>query len=59
MTAMDLELEFTFVAENGQPLRVGNGPYGTRIVAPVAGGPVTGARIHGTLASAAAPTGCS
>ncbi|MGA3219462.1 MAG: DUF3237 domain-containing protein [Acidimicrobiales bacterium] len=47
---MDLEFEFAFVAENGQLLRVGKGPSGTRIVAPITGGPVTGARVHGTLA---------
>ncbi len=47
---MDLEFEFAFEAENGQPLMLGNGPYETRIVASITGGPVTGARIHGTLA---------
>jgi hypothetical protein len=48
---MDLELEFTYEAEMGEGQVVGSGPYGTRMVIPVSGGWVKGARINGTVTS--------
>ncbi len=46
---MELAHEFIYEAELDQPLTPGNGPYGTRLVVPVAGGWVKGDRISGTL----------
>ncbi|HUC37822.1 MAG TPA: DUF3237 domain-containing protein [Acidimicrobiales bacterium] len=46
---MDLELEFTYEAELGEPLMLPNGPYGTRVVVPAVGGQAKGDRISGTF----------
>jgi hypothetical protein len=46
---MQLEHEFTYEAELTEPLMLGTGPYGTRLVVPVAGGSVKGDRVRGTL----------
>jgi hypothetical protein len=46
---MELALEFTFEAQLGEPLVPGAGPYGTRMVVPLAGGTVSGERITGTV----------
>jgi hypothetical protein len=51
---MDLELEFVYEAELGEALVVGAGPYGTRMVIPVAGGWAKGERISGSLRGAGA-----
>jgi hypothetical protein len=45
---MDLEHEFTFHALLAQPLMIGNGPYGTRVLYPVTEGRAKGDRINGT-----------
>jgi hypothetical protein len=44
-----LEYEFTYEAELADALIPGAGPYGTRMVVPVAGGWAKGDRISGTL----------
>ena len=46
---MDLVHEFTFHATLAEPLMIGNGPYGTRVVYPVVDGQAKGDRISGTL----------
>jgi hypothetical protein len=46
---MELALEFTFEAQLGEPLVPGAGPYGTRMVIPLASGTVKGDRITGTV----------
>ena len=46
---MELTLEFTYEAELGESLMIGNGPYGTRLSVSVAGGWAKGDRISGTL----------
>ena len=49
---MELALEFTFEAMLGEPLVPGAGPYGTRMIVPLAGG-TSAERINGTLAGPA------
>jgi Protein of unknown function (DUF3237) len=51
---MELALGLTFKAQLGEPLVPGAGPYGTRMVIPLAGGTVSGERINGTLTGAGA-----
>lgn len=46
---MELALEFMFEAQLGEPLIPGAGPYGTRMVVPLASGTVKGERITGTV----------
>lgn len=44
---MNLTLECTFDMQLGQPLMPGPGPYGNRVVAPLAGGRCVGERLNG------------
>lgn len=46
---VQLPLEFSFECDLADPLFMPNGPFGTRVVAPAAGGRVSGERIRGTL----------
>ena len=46
---MDLVHECTFHADLSDPLVAGNGPAGTRMVIPVAGGWVKGSRLNATV----------
>lgn len=46
---MDLAYEFSYHADLAEPLMVGAGPRGTRIVVPVTGGRVKGERIKGSF----------
>ena len=46
---MRLTEEFTFQATIDPPLPVGTGPHGTRLIAVVTGGKVTGERISGEV----------
>jgi Protein of unknown function (DUF3237) len=51
---MELVHEFDFQAEMGEPLVVGAGPMGTRMIVSVAGGRAWGERINGTIEGASA-----
>jgi len=46
---MDLEYEFTFHATLKDPVPVGAGPYGTRLVIEVTGGRLDGKRLKGKV----------
>jgi len=46
---MDLAYEFTVRVEVGDPIVVGPGPLGMRIVGPVRGGTFEGERLNGTV----------
>lgn len=46
---MDLEYEFTYHATLKEPLMVGPGPFGTRVVFEVTGGRAEGERLKGKL----------
>lgn len=46
---MQLDDEFTYSAQLKQPLNVGAGPYGARMVFEVVGGNVQGNRLEGTV----------
>ena len=61
---LQLDYEFTYTAQLKQPLNVGAGPYGARMVYEVSGGTVTGNRLSGTVLGGGAdwmligPDGC-
>ena len=61
---MELDYEFTYSARLKQPLNVGAGPFGTRMVFEVVGGTVHGDRLSGTVLGGGAdwmlmgPDGC-
>jgi Protein of unknown function (DUF3237) len=51
---MNLVYEFSFTAELGEAVQIGDGPFGTRRIREVLSGEVTGDRIRGTVGTGGA-----